>query len=175
MQPLSTVSSEGPKREPGFHPTDQPLPERETVARVLRTGNAQRAAESVLPLLASSLGSLPPSMKTTHGVCVGGNSTSVAQSEPSSRRATPSNTVLTAFVAIGIRTCCLENADAEFQRQDKMTQKILVQRPEEDTRPSGTGVTDDCQLLRGDWGQNLDPLQEQGVFLSAELSVHPHY
>lgn len=68
----------------------------------------------------------------------------MAQSEPSSRRATPFNTVLTAFVAIGIRTCCLENADAEFQRQDKMTQKILVQNPEEDIEPSGTGVMDDC-------------------------------
>lgn len=74
----------------------------------------------------------------------GGGVLSVAQSEPSSRRTTPSNTVLTALVAIRIRMCCLENADAEHQRQNKMTQKILVQKPEEDTRPSGTGVTDDC-------------------------------
>ena len=54
----------------------------------------------------------------------------MAQPEPSSRRATPSNPVLTALVAIGIRMSCLEKADAGRQRQDKMTPKILVQKPE---------------------------------------------
>ena len=37
-------------------------------------------------------------------------------------------------------------------------------------RSSGTGVTDNCELLCGCWDLNLGPLEEQLVFLTAELS-----
>lgn len=35
------------------------------------------------------------------------------------------------------------------------------QRPEEGVRSRGTGVTNSCELTRGHWQLNLDPLEEQ--------------
>jgi hypothetical protein len=36
----------------------------------------------------------------------------------------------------------------------------------------GTAVTDGCELLRGCWGPNLGPQQEQLVLVTSELSAH---
>jgi hypothetical protein len=49
-----------------------------------------------------------------------------------------------------------------------------LQNLEEGVRPPWTGVTDSCELLHGGWELNLDPLQEQPVFLTTEPSLQPN-
>lgn len=51
--------------------------------------------------------------------------------------------------------CCLENADAGLQRQDKMTQKILAQKPEEDNQTLWNWSY--RRLLAVVWGQGTEP------------------
>jgi hypothetical protein len=41
----------------------------------------------------------------------------------------------------------------------------------EDIRSNGTGVTDGGELPHGCWKPNLDPLKEQPVLLTSELSL----
>ena len=41
-------------------------------------------------------------------------------------------------------------------------------------RSSGTGVTNSCELTCGCWQLNLDPLEEQPVFLTTEPSLQPN-
>ena len=43
-----------------------------------------------------------------------------------------------------------------------------LQRIKDSAISRGTGVTDDCELLRGCWEMNLDPLQNHQVLLTTE-------
>lgn len=46
------------------------------------------------------------------------------------------------------------------------------QRLKEDTGFLRTGITDGCDLSHGCWEIDLDPLQEQHVYLTTNLSLH---
>lgn len=47
------------------------------------------------------------------------------------------------------------------------------QMPEESLRYSGTGITNICQLSWELWDPNADPVQEQEVLLTLEVSLLP--
>ena len=49
-----------------------------------------------------------------------------------------------------------------------------TRRPEDGAR-SRTGVTDSCKPPYGCWESNLDPLEEQAVFLTTDLPLHPQF